>query len=455
LLYLITIVGWAGTAALLFYSFAGSSGMNAGLFMTAGGLFLLGCVSAFYVWLHGHSWKPERSVSSLWLLALTNTKRNRARSLTVVMLFSLGTLTVIITGANRKTFYGAETERSSGTGGFALWAETTVPINRDLKTEKGRETFGLNLIGRQHQPEYIQFMTLSGNDASCLNLNQVQQARVLGVDPGEMQSRNAFSFAQLAEGVNPEDPWSELDKRYGPKVYPAFADQTVITWSLKKTIGDTLYYINEEGSRIALVLVGGFTNSIFQGNIIIANSHFRRNFPSVSGSQVMLIDYPGISVEEIEQDLEQNLADYGIEVEKTSTRLARFNSVTNTYLNVFMILGGLGVLIGTIGLGIVIWRTTLERKEELALLVALGVRKKSLVGLVITENLILVGIGLLIGLSSAFVGILPSLLSPAFDIPGMFIVYILMIILFSSVVWIWIPAQRLARQTLVEALRKE
>lgn len=453
--YVFMVVAGLGAAALLLYSYSGSNGMNASLFLAAGGLFLMGCVAGFNTWLNGQSEKAIAGVSSLLALAWKNTKRNRARSLTIVLLFSLGTFTVVITGANRKTFYGTETERSSGTGGFAFWAETSLPVNRDLKTEDGKKAFGLNQYGEATQSEFVQLLTLSGNDASCLNLNQVQQPRILGVDPDELRSRNAFSFAKLAEGVNTEDPWSELDKIYAPNVYPAFADQTVITWSLKKTIGDTLYYNDEDGNRIALVLAGGFTNSIFQGNIIIADSHFRRFFPSVSGSQVMLVDYSGSSEMQFQQDMEQQLADFGIEVERTTVRLARFNSVTNTYLNVFMVLGGLGVLIGTIGLGIVIWRTTLERKEELALLVALGFRNKSLMILVFAENLFLMLMGLIIGISSAVVGILPSLLSPAFAIPGMFIFWILLIILLSSLIWIWIPAQRLARLTLVEALRKE
>ncbi len=60
--------------------------------------------------------------------------------------------------------------------------------------------------------------------------------------------------------------------------------------------------------------------------------------------------------------LSQSLIDYGIEITPTSQRLAAFNSVENTYLTVFMALSGLGFIIGTIGLGIILLRNVQERK---------------------------------------------------------------------------------------------
>ena len=62
----------------------------------------------------------------------------------------------------------------------------------------------------------------------------------------------------------------------------------------------------------------------------------------------------------------------------------------------------------------------LDRKRELALLLAIGYRKSQVFLLIFSENLFLLLAGLIIGILAALIGILPSLLSPAFTIPGNF-----------------------------------
>jgi len=44
--------------------------------------------------------------------------------------------------------------------------------------------------------------------------------------------------------------------------------------------------------------------------------------------------------------------------------------VQNTYLNTFQVLGALGLLLGSAGLGVVVLRNVLERRAELAAMLA-------------------------------------------------------------------------------------
>ena len=50
----------------------------------------------------------------------------------------------------------------------------------------------------------------AGDDVSCLNLNRSQRPRILGVDPAEFASRNAFSVAQTIEGIDTPRVWDAL-----------------------------------------------------------------------------------------------------------------------------------------------------------------------------------------------------------------------------------------------------
>jgi len=275
------------------------------------------------------------------------------------------------------------------------------------------------------------------------------------VKPEVFSNRKAFSFVSYLDGVDKKSTWLELKKRYGDDIVPAIADQTVITWGLIKSIGDTLTYLNESGTKIKLLLIAGLDNSIFQGNLLISDSLFVQNFPSTSGSRIMLIDAPAEEKEQLAKLLRSTFTDYGIELTPTTTRLAEFNTVENTYLTVFMILGGLGVIIGTFGLGVVLLRSMLERKSEIALMMAIGYRRKQIFRLMFIENLFLLVAGLLCGIASAFIGILPSILSPAFTMPGGFIAMLVFIIFLSGVVWIYFPTRNALKGNIIRGLREE
>ena len=51
------------------------------------------------------------------------------------------------------------------------------------------------------------------------------------------------------------------------------------------------------------------------------------------------------------QSLSRAMSDVGLEVTSAAARLAEFNAVQNTYLAIFQVLGGLGLLLGSAGLG--------------------------------------------------------------------------------------------------------
>jgi putative ABC transport system permease protein len=444
-----------GAIVMVIYSLLTPGEVNAEMFLSAGGLFLIGCIALANFYLRIIRDKLHTAPLSIIQLALKNIGRNKNRSLTTIVLLALGIFSIIITGANRKTFYGVENLRQSGTGGFMYWAESTLPIQYNLNTPSGKAKLGFDSEDGLKNVDFIQIHSLSGDDASCLNLNQVQRPRILGVNPEAFAKRQAFTFVGFMDDVDKKNTWLELNKRHSEGVVPAIADQTVITWGLKKAVGDTLVYLNESGKKIKLLLIAGLDNSIFQGNLLISDSLFIQNFQSTSGSRIMLVDAPLLKSESLSQLLSSTLTDYGIEINSTTTRLAEFNTVENTYLTVFMVLGGLGVIIGTFGLGVVLLRNSLERRSEIALMMAIGYRKQQIFRLIFIENLFLLLAGLILGIISAFIGILPSILSPAFTMPVGFITLLVLIVFISGVVWIYFPTRNALKGNIIKGLREE
>jgi ABC-type antimicrobial peptide transport system permease subunit len=84
--------------------------------------------------------------------------------------------------------------------------------------------------------------------------------------------------------------------------------------------------------------------------------------------------------------------------------------VENTFLSTFQMLGGLGLLLGTAGLGAVLLRNVFERRRELSLLRALGYKQSDFFTLVMAENLLLLVGGLLTGAACAVLAIVPALI---------------------------------------------
>jgi putative ABC transport system permease protein len=427
---------------------ANPSDLNPTLFFLSGGLLLIGLLLLFRKMLvkigtsTSHKLRMER-------LARLNLSRNTGRSLTIVTLFALGTFLVISTGSYKLDLFANARDKSSGTGGFLYFAETTMPVLYNLNDPEKRSEEGI-----YEDFTAVQFRQVEGDDASCLNLNRIEQPAILGVNPEALSGR--FSFATRMKGLETEDPWAALDDSFDDGSFPAIADQTVIQWGLGKKVGDELLYQNEKGDTLRLKLIAGTTPSIFQGYVIISNEHFLKNYPSNSGSYVFLIDGEQDQAEAIGEELRSVYRDYGWEMESTTKRLVEFYSVTNTYLSIFLALGALGMILGTIGLAVILARTILERRREIALMQAIGFGTGQLFRLLVNEYLLLLAAGVLTGFVTAVVATLPSFISSNTDASLETVALITVLILINGIIWIaglsWFS---LRKKKLVTGLRVE
>ncbi|WP_430972052.1 FtsX-like permease family protein [Sunxiuqinia rutila] len=420
--------------------------LNAEIFFTSGfglmpGLILL--VNYFFIW---KAKKPARQLSVKYY-SFKLMLDDRRRSMLIIGFLSVGVFLVLSTGLNRKDLTRNADQPSSGTGGYSYFAQTSFPVLFDLNSLEGRFELGLE----DSSAKFVQMQALAGDDASCLNLNRVQRPRVLGFDVARFDQRQAFTFVAQSEELNAEHPWLSLEEPLPNGQIPAVADQTVIKWGLGKSVGDTLVYQNEAGEPIVLKLVGGLANSVFQGNILIADRLFYTHFPSVSGSQVFLID----ASSDEEDRLRTAFRNYGLEITPAKERLLLFYQIENTYLNIFLMLGALGLLIGTIGLGIIIFRSIYESRPQLALLEATGFRKRTIRRMLLRGNLLIVLLSLTLGLIPALLSALPSLLSSLYSGLIYWSLMLFVTVLASAWLWVFIGNRLAMRGRLYETLRND
>ena len=321
--------------------------------------------------------------------AVRNAARQPGRSKTCVTTVSIACCIIVAVGANRHDA-PPETE-------YAFVAESTLPLHHSLNTSDGRFELGFSEKDseRLRASDVIPFRVLPGEDVSCLNLYQPQKPQILGV-PDMML--DVFPWRKLKREFSEIGEIGEI---------PAIGDEKSLRWILHHDPDDD-FIVQDEFGKLLRLNLETVLNSLFQSQLIISESNFKKYFPSRSGYQFFLIKTPPELREETAQILEKTLGDYGFDLTSASARLASYRAVENTYISTFQSLGGLGVLLGTFGLALVLFRNIIERRGELATLRAFGFRRRLLSWMLFLESCFLLTIGMLIGIIAGLVAILAS-----------------------------------------------
>jgi ABC-type lipoprotein release transport system permease subunit len=348
-------------------------------------------------------------------LAARNSARHRGRSLLAAVLVACAAFVLVAVAANRRPGAPA-TGRESGTGGFALVAESAAPLLEDLDDPDGRYALGFGGGDAEAlaAARFYRFRLRPGDDASCLNLYRPGEPRLLGV-PAELIARGGFSFAGTIE--ERDNPWSLLDLDLGPGVVPAIGDAESVRWILRLGLGDELAVTDERGEEVRLRFVALLDHSLFQSELLIPEAAFRRHFPSRDGFRFFLAEAPAEALPALTDALESRLAPFGFDARPAADRLAGYDAVRAMYLTTFQALGGLGLLLGTLGLGVVLARNVLERRGELAAMRAFGWRRSTLAWMVAAENAFLLAVGLGIGAASGLAAVAPHLTAGGAGLP--------------------------------------
>ncbi|MCX6329520.1 MAG: hypothetical protein NTZ85_08430 [Bacteroidia bacterium] len=370
-----------------------------------------------------------------------------------VMFIAAGIFAIIITGANRLEITDKMLLPSGGTGGYLLWAESAIPVKEDLNAAKGKTEFGLD-EEELKDLKFVQAKRLSGDDASCLNLNYVSVPSVLGIDPSDFIERRSFSFASKIKIAADKNPWSLLDELPVNNTIYGIADQTVLQWGLKLKIGDTIFFRTENQGLLNIIICGGLKSSVFQGYLLIGEKNFMKYFPSVPGSSIFLITGKPELSELYLNTLNERLSEYGFSSETAAEKLASFFQVINTYLNVFTVLGVFGIVLGVIGLGFVLMRNFNQRKSEFALMMASGYTQNKIKTLIFGDQVLVLLWGILTGTSSGLIATLPSI-KGNYEMPWNIILIMIFAILIVGLLTLWLSVRGVNSKKLVIQLRKE
>jgi ABC-type antimicrobial peptide transport system permease subunit len=412
----------AGAGAALLAAACVGLGQAAGFF-GAGTLLLIAALLFQSAWLHARGFAP---VGGLVALGLRNVQYRPGRSVLCIALIASATFVIASLEAFRRD------GSSAGMGGFPLLADAELPLIHDPNTESGRAALNIPPL---EGVQFIPFRVRPGDDASCLNLYQPRNPRILAPPPAFMRARR---------------PWALLESRLPGGAVPAIADANSMTYSLHRKLGEEF-----EVAGVRYRIVAALQDSVFQGELIVSEENFLRLFPDSAGYRFFLLSTPRGKADEVARALTAALSDYGFVVQTTEARLAGFHKVENTYLATFRALGGLGLILGTVGLAAVLMRNVLERRRELALLCAVGYRPRHLFTMVLAENVFLLLMGLATGATCAALAVAPAVSTRGGHVPVAAVAVLLALVAVTGIASSWLATAVALRAPLLDALKAE
>jgi ABC-type lipoprotein release transport system permease subunit len=451
----------AAGAALLGAALLGSIGQAAGFF-GSGAALLLALVFFQWDWLHVAARGGAHATGGFGHFGLRNAAWRPGRSLLCIGLIAAATFILVAVESFRRSPDAHAAGVNTGTGGFALLADAQLPIAHDLNLRANLETLGLGdaqgaaLAGAK----FFSFRQRPGDDASCLNLYQPKNPQVLGV-PADLLRSGRFAF-QSSVASTPEpraNPWLLLEADAQGGAIPAAGDANSLAYVLHRKVGDEFTLPNSldpaTGQPVRLRIVAALADSIFQSGLLISEKNFLRVFPAEPGFRFFLIETPEAKAPAVAAALEAGLRDFGFDAQPAGERLAVFHRVESTYISTFQALGGLGLLLGTVGLAAVLLRNVLERRREIALLRAVGYRAADVNRMVLAENALLLVCGLVTGVVPAVIAIAPALAARGGPAGSGSVVVLLLAVLGTGLAASLAAVVAVKRAPLLAALRSE
>lgn len=421
-------VPWAASA-VLFVGFGLTMSPPTNSLVVGFGAFSL--VMSGASWLLGRTFKPGKTLSFSRLL-LRHCQESRSSLLLIFFLSGMAAfmLAAVAGQADLK-----------GVRDYRLILRTSIPMEISMATPEGRRRLGFTdeELKTTEGIRVLSFLVGPGQDASCLNPAKPVKPRFIGL-PYETAREHPFF-------MDPKSAWITLTRSEPQNPAPALGDQDTVLWTLLSGVGKEMAW---EGDR-SVRFTGLIKSSPLAREVMVSQADFQSVYPGITSPSLFVITPSAQSASEVRmlgETLQTALAPLGPEVTFAADEINRLKRVQLSYMALFFALGSFGLILGMAGSAFASAREVTARRQQYALMRALGLPSNRLLRLALLP-------GILAGLGGTLAGLLcggPSLFSTDLG-------FILAILLAACVLSISVSSLFVASQwrmdSQVEALRSE
>jgi putative ABC transport system permease protein len=210
---------------------------------------------------------------------------------------------------------------------------------------------------------------------------------------------------------------------------------------------------------IGVISFGASQN--FQG-IGMGALSFEETFgPPVLSIHFLALTDPG-DAEDVAKQIESTLVVSGVQAESLKQIAERNNALSRNFLYLMQAFMGLGLVVGIAAIGVIAFRTVVERRQQIGMLRAIGYKRSTVALSFLMESsfVTVLGVfsGMALGLWLAYF-LVTSSDFPAenakFHVPWLQLVFFAVLTFVASLAMTWIPARQAASVPTAEALRYE
>ncbi len=219
------------------------------------------------------------------------------------------------------------------------------------------------------------------------------------------------------------------------------------------------------GKTENVTIIGVLDSKVSMFNGIFIN---RQSFDQVY-AQPSIINYyvkvkPGVDSKAFAQSIEGSLITYGVQAQSIHEQLKKAASTSQGFLYLIEGFMGLGLLVGIAALGVVSFRSVVERRQQIGMLRAIGYQRNMVSASFLIESSMITLLGVASGSALGLTLAYRLMTSPdftattggqAFIVPWLLIIAFIVIAVGASLLMAYIPSRQAARVPIAEALRYE
>ncbi len=234
-----------------------------------------------------------------------------------------------------------------------------------------------------------------------------------------------------------------------------------------KTMQPTKIEIGDPGTGTTqtLTVIGVLDSKVstFQG-VFVDQQTFNQVFKDPSAINYYVKVASGVNSKTYAQSIESSLITYGVQADSIKEQLKKAASQSQGFLYLIEGFMGLGLLVGIAALGVVSFRSVVERRQQIGMLRAIGYQRNMVSASFLIESSMITLLGVASGASLGLILAYQLMTSSdfagttsgtSFVVPWLLISAFIIISVGASLLMAYIPSRQAARVPIAEALRYE